>query len=154
MPKEKHYTLKEKDVIMDAVFEMMRLGISTNQALEHESVPICHSTFYKWIDDYQDKYSDKYSRAQETFSTHKLYECLEIADDCGGDIMADEYGNVKDNYKNVQRAGLMVKTRMDFIAKCSPRKYGNHKAIELSGRVDGEYKVNGLDIKFVDVKDE
>ena len=81
-------------------------------------------------------------------------ECLELIDESSSDIAVDEFGNIKENHRTVARAKAQVDTRFRFLEKMTPRVYGPKKSIEMSGSVDGEYKVSGLEIVFKDEEDE
>ena len=76
------------------------------------------------------------------------------ADDALIDMNVDEFGNIKENGKTIQRSKLMIDTRMKYLEKMLPRKYGIKKALDISGQLDGEHTVTHMTVEFEGVKDE
>jgi len=153
-PKSPNISDKERDKYMEYVFECLSNGQSVIASLKEKSIPVTNSMFYRWLRDYPDEYKHKYEEARETQCHYLVDECLQLIDESSSDIAVDEFGNIKENHKTVARAKAQVDTRFRFLEKMTPRVYGAKKAIEMSGSVDGEYKVSGLEIVFKDEEED
>ncbi len=94
-------------------------------------------TVYRWLVDGQNDINTKaggdkanfvreYTQAREWAADGLFDECADIADDGRNDWMTKETQTgsyVVLNHEHVSRSTLRVKTRMDMVARISPKKY-------------------------------
>lgn len=84
----------------------------------------CQSAVYRWLQQHPD-FAQNYARAREDQAeTH-----------------ADEIIHIADTEDDVNRARLKIDARKWIAAKLKPRKYGDFKAVELSGTDGGPIQI-------------
>ena len=99
-----------------AILAGISAGVSLNKLCKSPEMPSI-TTVFKWMLQ-QEAFAAKYARAQEERATIVFEEAVEIADDVPGAGSGD-----------VNRDRLRVDTRKWFLARMSPRKYGDKLAI-------------------------
>jgi hypothetical protein len=73
------------------------------------------------------------ARARDRGEDAIAADCLEIADDSGGDYRMGEKGLIADT-DHIQRAKLRIETRLKLLAKWNPKKWGDK--IEVENKVN------------------
>jgi hypothetical protein len=138
MARPSSYNLEIAQIICARISE----GESLRQVCRDEAMPST-STVMKWARDIP-QFSEHYARAREMLLEHWAEEITEIADDGSndwslrekrnkeGDVVSSEY--VVDQ-ENINRSRLRVDTRKWLMSKLAPRKYGDHRSVELSGTI-------------------
>lgn len=117
------YTEEEKQEIINTICE----GIAQGKALRNicnEEGQIDVTTFYKWIDDDEDK-TKQYTRATTDRADSIFEDILDIADSQGDDVYKDKEGKEHVNHDNINRARLRVDARKWAASKMNPKKYGD-----------------------------
>lgn len=82
------------------------------------------STVNLWLLEYPE-FSDQYSRAKAIQADQHADMILEVAFDTQGDVIADEYGNVKPNHEFINRSKLKIDALKWHARVTAPKKYGD-----------------------------
>ena len=125
------YSKKEKEKILNEVFERMAEGESLRSVLRSDNMPHAN-TFYEWIDDDEEK-SEQYARAIELRTDYYADEILQISDAHNADVTVSEDGSVQINGQVIQRSKLQVDTRKWLMGKLNAPKYGDKSTTVLEG---------------------
>jgi hypothetical protein len=118
--------------LASAICEALVEGRSLRSICTDDDMP-GKSTVFRWLAEHAE-FRVLYARAREVQADTLFDETLEIADDARNDWM--ERRTQKDaswvaNGENIQRSKLRIDTRKWFVAKLSPKKYGDK--VELAG---------------------
>lgn len=110
-------------------------GASITQIAQDETMPT-RKTILLWIGEIQE-FAVMMNQARDAYVDAIAEECLQIADDETVEMTTTIDGNGrrwehadKNAVKNRQ---LKISTRMKLLEKWAPHRYGNKKAVELSG---------------------
>lgn len=122
--------------LADKVCSLLALGQSMRTICKDDSIPNI-STLFRWIRT-NEGFCTQYTRAKQESADALTDEMLDICDDGTNDWM-DE--NDEDNPgwqfngEHLQRSRLRVETRKWLAAKLKPKKYGDFRHVEHSGKV-------------------
>ena len=133
------YSKSEKDKIFKKIFDSLSKGEALRNILKEECFPST-VTFYKWIDDDDDK-AKQYARACEDRADAIFEDILDIADNGEDDVIEMDLGDglvvEKTNNEVIQRSKLRVDARKWMLSKMNPKKYGD----KIDHTTDGD-KIN------------
>ena len=124
------------DAIVDEICERLSNGTPLAVICREPGMPSV-TTFGDWRRG-DPALSDRVAHAREIGEDALAAGCLEIADD-GTNDWVEQFGDdeAKTRYRlngeHVQRSKLRVETRLKLLACWNPKKYGDRKAVELSG---------------------
>jgi hypothetical protein len=120
--------------------------LSTGQPLavicREEAMPHPNSV-RQWMKARPD-FAEAITEARATGFDALAAECLTIADDTAGDVIATDYGPRVDNGV-IQRAKLKIETRLKLLSKWHPQKYGDKIEIEKTGPPEFVVVIGGED---------
>lgn len=122
----------------DEICERLADGESLRSICSDEHMPN-KATVFRWLSEFQ-TFSDQYARAREVQADALFDDVLSIADNSKNDWME---ANGKDdagwmlNGDNIRRAQLRIDARKWMAGKLRPKKYGEFKAVELTGADGG-----------------
>ena len=133
MPKA--YKPEDKTKQANQVFDLMREGLSSNQACRKIGLP--PSTLSRWVDE-DEKLAEQYARAREELIEKIAAEIIEIADQPVG---TNDKGST--DAGAVQKQRLQVDTRKWLLSKLAPKKYGDR--LELAGDKENPLQVQTID---------
>lgn len=138
MSKRKDPRTKFTQEIADEICERLSEGEPLRQICRDPHMPKWR-TVYDWINR-DEEFAARIARARELGYDAIAESALEIADDGTNDWM--EKRNRKGetigyelNGEHVQRSKLRVHTRLQLLAKWSPKKYGDRHQVDLNGRL-------------------
>jgi hypothetical protein len=83
-----------------------------------------YTTIYKWLREHV-AFAEQYARAREDQA----------------DTYADQMAYIADTDEDVQRAKLKIDTMKWVASKLKPKKYGDFKAVELTGADGGPVQI-------------
>ncbi len=93
------------------------------------------ATVFRWLGA-NENFRDQYTRAREIQADALFDDVLSIADDGRNDWMEEHGKDDKGwilNGENIRRAQIRIDARKWMAGKLRPKKYGEFKAVELSG---------------------
>jgi len=102
------------------------------------------ATVFRWLGQFE-QFRDQYTRAREVQADALFDDVLSIADNSKNDWME---ANGKDdagwmlNGDNIRRSQLRIDARKWMAGKLRPKKYGDFKAVELTGADGGPLQVS------------
>lgn len=130
MPRHSEFTQE----VADEICERLADGESLRSICSDEHMPN-KATVFRWLAS-NHLFSDQYVRAREVQADALFDDVLSIADDGRNDWMKehgkDDAGWVM-NGENIRRAQIRIDARKWMAGKLRPKKYGEFKAVELSG---------------------
>jgi hypothetical protein len=100
-------------------------------------------TVFNWLTRYKE-FREAYAIAVEQRADVLFEQCLEIADDTGGDFITQQDGTTRVDHENIHRSRLRVDTRKWMAGKLAPKKYGDKVLNEHSGVGGGAIKVEDV----------
>lgn len=130
MPRQSEFTQE----VADEICERLADGESLRSICSEDNMPR-KATVFRWLGQFE-RFRDQYTRAREVQADALFDDVLSIADNSKNDWME---ANGKDdagwmlNGDNIRRAQLRIDARKWMAGKLRPKKYGDFKAVELSG---------------------
>lgn len=121
--------------VADAICERIADGESLVRICKDDGMP-SKATVFNWLSS-KPEFVDNYTRAREAQADTLFDEILDISDDGLNDTYTDEDGNVRTNQDVIARSKLRVDARKWMAGKLRPKKYGEFKAVELTGANGG-----------------
>jgi len=124
--------------VADRICERLADGESLRSICSGDDMPN-KATVFRWLGQFS-VFSDQYTRAREVQADALFDDVLSIADNSKNDWMES---NGKDdagwmlNGDNIRRAQLRIDARKWMAGKLRPKKYGEFKAVELTGANGG-----------------
>lgn len=115
----------------DAICARLSTGEPLRAICRAKGMPSWH-TVYDWIKLYPD-FASRIALARDLGYDALSEECLEIADDQHGDLLQTAKGVVS-NEAAISRAKLMIWTRLQLLAKWSPR-YRDRADVSVRGEI-------------------
>ena len=122
------YTEKQKEEILNNIFEKIEEGISTRKAVVECGIPA--KTFYQWIEADGEK-SKQYARVKELGIEAKFDS---IENDYSEEPQRDsETGKIDTGWVQLQR--LKIDAKKWELSKLAPKKYGDKLELEQNGTI-------------------
>jgi hypothetical protein len=121
-----------------AICERLAKGESLRTICSSDDMPSM-STVMRWLD-HDELFRNQYARARDDGMDFIAEEAMRIADEPVG--MTDNGGT--DNGA-VAKQRLQIDTRKWFLSKLAPKKYGDNKQVEVTGKLSLEHLVAGDD---------
>ncbi len=124
--------------VADEICERLADGESLRSICSGDDMPR-KATVFRWLGQF-DAFRDQYTRAREIQADALFDDVLSIADNSKNDWME---ANGKDdagwllNGDNIRRSQLRIDARKWMAGKLRPKKYGEFKAVELTGANGG-----------------
>ena len=107
--------------IAERICKVIAEGGTLKKAIKPDDMP-CRSLVFQWLADKKhQEFMDLYVRARVEQQEYWADEIVTIADD---------------DKANEHRSRLMVDTRKWLMSKLAPHKYGEHKTLEHTGKVE------------------
>lgn len=141
MAAQSKYTEDTADLICERLAEGVSLAEICRVIGVHRSV------VYDWRKAH-DGFAERMDTARDLGYDAIADDCLRIADDGSADMTTDDEGNERVDFDHIQRSKLRVHTRLQLLAKWSPR-YREKVQQELSGPDGGPIK-QSIDVTFHD----
>lgn len=142
MPRSSEYTQE----IADAICERLADGESLRSICSGEGMP-SRMTVFRWLSDPERvAFRDQYARAREEQAEFYAESIIDIADEEVTMIRADKHKPGADEDAEIEvvfdsaaiaRNRLRVDARKWYASKLAPKKYGDFKAVELTGANGG-----------------
>ena len=133
------WTAASRKRATEQAIERVAAGESLRSVSRDEMMPSL-TTLNDWL--HAEEYAEQYARAREERAAAIFEECLEIADDAVGDMIADpETGEARLNSEHVQRSRLRIDTRKWMVGKMQPKKYGDKLDLNHGGHDGGPIEV-------------
>lgn len=110
-----------------------------------------YSTIWKWINDTEKGFKNKYARAKEEQMEFLAEEILDIADETSHDTITVNKNRTDIEIPNsewINRSRLRVDARKWLMSKLAPKKFGDKLELENkhSGKIAIE-QITGMEIK-------
>jgi hypothetical protein len=118
--------------IADTICQAIADGMSLRKVCQDEDMPAT-ATVCRWLSENK-QFQEQYAHARELQADMLFDEVLDIADDGKGDTYTDDNGEVRTNHDVIARSRLRVDARKWMAGKLRPKKYGEFKAVELTGQ--------------------
>ena len=116
------YSEKDKTKIINDICNRVAKGEALRNVLMEKDMPDS-STFYRWVDDSEEK-SLQYAHARQERNDKIFEDMLIIADDQEEDIIIVQ-GNEMTNHNVINRSKLRIDTRKWMLGKLDSKKYGD-----------------------------
>lgn len=153
---------KYSDKLADEICKRLSNGESLNKICQDGDMP-SRATAMNWLvladngDETFKPFLDKYLRAREMQADAIFDECLDIADNATDDVIFltsedsdGEGGKPVIKHSAIQRAKLMIDTRMRMAGKLKPKKYGDKMQHVGGDPDDGDKPIaHSIAVKFV-----
>lgn len=124
--------------VADEICERLADGESLRSICSGDDMPR-KATVFRWLGQF-DAFRDQYTRAREIQADALFDDVLSIADNSKNDWMEahgkDDAGWLL-NGDNIRRSQLRIDARKWMAGKLRPKKYGEFKAVELTGANGG-----------------
>ena len=124
--------------IADAICERIADGESLRRICSGDGMPN-KSTVFRWLME-REEFATKYARAREFQADGMADELTDIADTplLGVKTKTNEKGEVETTEGDmIEHRKLQISTRQWIAEKLKPKKYGQFKAVELTGADGG-----------------
>lgn len=129
--------------VADEICERLSDGESLRAICSEDGMPR-KATVFRWLGE-NERFRDQYARAREVQADALFDDVLSIADDSRNDWMRshgeDDAGWVA-NGDNIRRSQIRIDARKWMAGKLRPKKYGDFKAVELTGADGGPLQVS------------
>lgn len=143
--------------VADRVCIEIARGRSLVSILKEDDTLPCSATIYKWLIQ-QPEFAEKYARAREAQADVLFDEILRIADtpQIGVKTKTNDKGEVETTEGDmIEHRRLQVDARKWMAGKLRPKKYGDFKAVELSGPEGGPVQtVTRIELVALDKEQE
>ena len=113
-----------------AICARLMEGESLRKICLSEDMPT-KGTVCNWLAANHPEFLDQYARAREIQAEMYADDIIDIADEKTNDTLVTDFGEMP-NKEWIMRSQLRVDARKWVASKLIPKKYGNHKAIELT----------------------
>lgn len=125
--------------VADAICERIADGESLRSICQTEGMP-SRMTVFRWLNDPErSSFRDQYARAREEQAEFYAESIIEIADEEAVTVKGgeDEEVSVVFDATAVARNRLRIDARKWYASKLAPKKFGDFKAVELTGANGG-----------------